>query len=278
MSSEVAQAMWGSELAHTMWAGLYGRFRPHPASDLSTPEADADPYQLFVARSAAMGWLTDAMRTAPRGLWGMNDAGYGSRTGAQPPLAGWFQVVLTEPLTSQPLLPVQQLLACAADVMARLGDLKLLAVQVLLPSPRTAPLERPPAELSALGSLAQTAGWFANSDGGSSTPIEVSLDGGQVQTISSVASDVFESTQASWQRVFACDGFSTFDAGSLSPPGTIDELWVGPPRHRAVFSGSLVEWTLDAVGWTAAFLAHACLDAGVTTPILFTASRAGPDT
>ena len=43
--------------------------------------------------------------------------------------------MLTEPDLGK-LLPVQPFLACAHDVMARLGKLRLEAVQVLLPEPR----------------------------------------------------------------------------------------------------------------------------------------------
>lgn len=104
--------------------------------------------------------------------------------------------------------------------------------------------------------------------------MEVVLDGGQVPTISLVASKVFKSTQAPSQRVFACDGFSTSNGPTVAvSPGLIDELWVGPPGHRAVLSGALIEWSLDAVGWVVAFLVHASIDAGVRTTILLTVAR-----
>jgi hypothetical protein len=121
----------GGTAARTLWLGLYGRFSPHPSDDA----ASADAYLLFYARSSAMGWLTDAMRPEPRRLWGMNEAELEQTSGAHPPLIAWFQVVLTEPTGVDGLLPLQPFLACAGDVLGRLGVFELQAAQLLLPPP-----------------------------------------------------------------------------------------------------------------------------------------------
>ncbi len=60
-------------------------------------------------------------------------------------------------------------------------------------------------------------------------------------------------------------------------PAVVDWLWNGPAHHRATFHGTLAEWSLDALGWLAAFFASVCFDYGVRTPVLVTASRSdGP--
>jgi hypothetical protein len=114
-----------------MFAGLFGELVPHPRP-VTPGEVSQDAYGLFYARSSAMGWLTPAVEGATGGLWGMNDAEAAPGSGAQPPRAAFFQVVLTEPNLGK-VLPVQPFLACAGDVMARLGALRLEALQVLLP-------------------------------------------------------------------------------------------------------------------------------------------------
>src|SRR5260370_33102236 len=79
-----------------------------------------------------MGWLARAEEGATGGLWGMNDAEAGPAPGPRPQRVAWFQVVLTGPFPGG-LLPVQPFLACAGDVVARLGALRLAAVQALPP-------------------------------------------------------------------------------------------------------------------------------------------------
>jgi hypothetical protein len=124
-------AVPGLRAAKTMYAGLYGELAPRPLPD---PPADAtmDAYSLFESRSAAMGWLTPATEGASGGLWGMNDAAAVFGSGLQSSRVAFFQVVLTGP-SPVTVLPVQQFLSCAGDVIARLGVLRLKAVQLLLP-------------------------------------------------------------------------------------------------------------------------------------------------
>jgi hypothetical protein len=178
---EGAQYSPGSTLARTLWLGLYGGFSPH----LSDDPGSADAYRLFYARSSAMGWLTDAIRPEPRRLWGMNDAELGQTSAAHPPLIAWFQVVLTEPTGVDGLLPVQPLLACAGDVLGRLGVFELQAAQLLLPPPDPSADDPPGSE--GLGLLAETAGWFANCDRRRRTPVQFTIDGGHVPTIATAA-------------------------------------------------------------------------------------------
>jgi hypothetical protein len=267
---------FGGAPASTLWLGLYGGFSPHPVDDRDASDAlpRADAYSLFVARSAAMDWLTDAMSPEPRNLWGMNEAERETASAGHPPLIGWFQVVVTEPTGVDRLLPLQPFLACAGDVLDRLGVFELQAAQLLLPPPN--PSADDPPGPHALGRLAETAGWFANCDRRHRAPVHLTIDGGQVPTITSAAPEIFR-----WAHdvvpdahVFNCDRCDSSHDASTILPGLADNVWVGPPRHRTTFSGTLVEWSLDAVGWTAAFLAHACHRNGVATPLVLTATRA----
>jgi hypothetical protein len=76
------------------------------------------------------------------------------------------------------------------------------------------------------------------------------------------------------QSVFALDSVCLTDDQNTAPQSpVIDELWLGPDQHRSTFHGTLAEWSLDALGWLAAFLAEASSLHGVSTPLLFTASR-----
>jgi hypothetical protein len=99
------------------------------------------------------------------------------------------------------------------------------------------------------------------------------LDGGQDPSIRSAAPAMLGWMQEIKQDVFSCDSFSLTDDEMVLNPAVIDELWRGPPRHRATFHGTLAEWSLDAVGWLAAFLADASSRHGVSTPLLLTTTR-----
>ena len=67
-----------------------------------------------------------------------------------------------------------------------------------------------------------------------------------------------------------CAGRSTF-AGSTTVP--FEQERSGAAHHRVTFRGTLAEWSLDALGWLAAFLADVSSRQGVSTPLLFTAGR-----
>ncbi|MDW5322659.1 hypothetical protein [Plantactinospora sp. KLBMP9567] len=266
----------------TMFAALYGGLTPHPWRD---PHSAADAYALFHERSLAMGWLDDVggvvritdagieeRKTGAPGLWGMNDAGQDHPLAVpDTSLVAWFQVGV-EPLPADRPLPVQPFLRCAGDVTARIGTLDLRAVQVLLPVQGLDPGSAPP-EYAGMPSL-RTAGWFGAGDPGSGTPVRVTLDGGQAQTVASAAPLIRERIDRLDQQVFACASYSLTDqdAPPMAPP-LHDGFWTGPSRHRATLHGTLAEWSLDALGWLGGFLADLAAGQGVGTPLLFTASR-----
>lgn len=85
--------------------------------------------------------------------------------------------------------------------------------------------------------------------------------------------DLFQWLQRIKQTVFVCDSFSLTDDTSMVKPIFINDLWIGPPQHPVAFYGTLVEWSLETLGWLAAFLAGASFKFGVTIPMLLTVSR-----
>ncbi|QBI53963.1 hypothetical protein [Streptomonospora litoralis] len=62
-------------------------------------------------------------------------------------------------------------------------------------------------------------------------------------------------------------------AGGGLTSGIGDHMWEGPARHQAAFTGRLVEWSYEALGWVAAYVAESVLQQGVRTPVLLTIRR-----
>lgn len=260
----------------TMFAALHGELVLHPWRDPVVAESDA--YSLFYARSSAMGWLVDAVVPAAQGLWGMNDAGHEAASEGPGRERIWFQVAVREPLPAGRPLPVQPLLACAGDTVSRMGTLRLDAVQLLLPVQCLAQPLAASSQRDDVGALLQEAGWFADRDPHGDVRVQVTLDGGQNPAIRTTAPLMLQWMQDLKQDVFVGDARSLTDDAAVLQPGFIDQLWLGPALHRATFSGTLTEWSLDALGWLAAFLASTSARCGVSTPLVLTVSRSeGPD-
>ncbi len=257
-----------------MFAALFGELASRPRPDVAG-ERSQDAYSLFYGRSAAMGWLTRAEEGATGGLWGMNDAEAGPAPGPRPQRVAWFQVVLTGPFPGG-LLPVQPFLACAGDVVARLGALRLAAVQVLLP-------ERDPPEEGYLASpsgmrvawpLLDTPDWFADCDPQLRSSVRVTLDGGPDPSMHAAAPAVLRWVQQVRQDVFACESSSLADDDHLIlRPIPFEAPTSDAVHHRVTFRGTLAEWSLDALGWLAAFLADGTSRHGVSSQLMFTADR-----
>ncbi|NOK80938.1 MAG: hypothetical protein GFH27_549287n19 [Chloroflexi bacterium AL-W] len=252
----------------TMFAALHGEFTRHSWRDPVVAEIDA--YSLFVARSSALGWLADTAEYGVGGVWGMNDAGQDSDDGAQLLHRVWFQVALNDPMAAGQPLPVQAFLACAGDVVARMGTLRLQGIQILLPVEALAPTL---SGIDALRSLLVSAGWFADSDVRLCTQVWATMDGGQDLSIRTAAPGMFQQLQMIRQDVFVCDSFSFTDDAVVLQPAIRNELWSRPSQHRTTFHGTLVEWSLDTLGWLAAFLASVSSQHGVTIPLMLTVSR-----
>jgi hypothetical protein len=266
--------------AGTLFAALYGELAQHPWRD---PDVDPDPYILFHDRSLAMGWLDDiggvVRRTAAGveewatgapGLWGMNDAGQGHpRRGAGAAPVVWFQVGV-EPVPADRPLPVQPFLRCVGDAVSRMGALELGALQVLLPVQGLDVSSRP---APGLAPWLLTTGWFRGGPG-ARTAVRVTLDSGRSTAVPSVATRLRGWLGRLSQDVFRCDSQSSAGHSPLaeSPPFD-DGLWHGSVGHRVTFHGTLVEWSLDALGWLAAFLADLSAREGAAGPLLLTVTR-----
>lgn len=77
------------------------------------------------------------------------------------------------------------------------------------------------------------------------------------------------------QDAFACDSFSLDEEDHLVLQPIPFESGLSTVHHRVTFRGSLAEWSLDALGWLAAFLADQSSRHGVSTRLTFTAGRSG---
>ncbi|WP_329256255.1 hypothetical protein OG223_32680 [Streptomyces sp. NBC_01478] len=261
--------------AGTLFAALYGELTPHAWHD---PDSEHDAYQLFHRRSLAMGWLEDrAVLTSGRtgeerpvggpGLWAMNDAGW-AHPGAAPDagLVSWFQVE-AGPVTAERPLPVQPFLRCAQDVTARIGTVRLSAVQVLLPVQGIDPGTRPP--YAAVPSLLTTE-WFGERDPAARTPVDVRVNSGRDPVIPAVARQLAQDLRDLNQDVFTCGDHDVAAPGDVLPPLFHDSFWNGPPLHGMTLRGDLAEWSCDAIGWLAATVADCAARLGVRSPLLLT--------
>ncbi|HEY2306381.1 MAG TPA: hypothetical protein VGI05_10925 [Streptosporangiaceae bacterium] len=271
MSAEPAPLL-SLKAARTLYAALYGEFAPHPRQ-AAEGELSQDAYSLFYARSAAMGWLTPAREGALGGLWGMNDAEAGPGPGLQPSLAAFFQVTLTEPAEGR-LLPVYPFLACAGDVVARLGTLRLDAIKVLLPE-HGADADAhfaSPSSMLVSRALLDALNWFGDCGPRQQVPVKITLDGLADPSIRTAASAIGEWVREINQEVFDCESWSEDDHVVLLPVTSFEG---GPDggHHRVTYRGTLAEWSLDALGWLAAFLADMSARHGVRTPLILTAYR-----
>ncbi|MGW4482267.1 hypothetical protein ACWEOE_00365 [Amycolatopsis sp. NPDC004368] len=239
----------------TLFAAIHGELTPRPDRE---PVTDRDPYIQFHDRSRVMGWLDV--------LWDMNDAGR-EHPLAGPSLVAWFQVGVGAVPGSRSL-PVQPFLSCAGDVTARLGDLRLQTVQVLLPAQSLDTSARP--DIARMPSVAAAA-WF--DDVRSWTPVHVTVDSGQDPAVRHAAQHLHQSVVDFAHDVFRCESRIEHDP---APPPLPEAVWVDPPRHRVSFRGTLVEWSLDVVGWLGAFIADVAARRGAGVPLLLTVSRSTP--
>ena len=268
--------MFGTQVARAMFAALHGELVLHSWTD-ALGHLSQDAYSLFYARSSAMGWLTPAMEPASGGVWGMNDAEAGPGSRPQLSRVAWFQVVLTEPGAAGRPLPVQAFLSCASDVVARLGSLRLEAVQVLLPAREAEGSSDAAPGLAVARPLIAALNWFADCDPRLRAPARVTLDGGPDPSIRAAAPGILEWAQAIEPNVFECDSFSLADDDHLVLRPAVTDGRPETAHHRVTFRGTLAEWSLDALGWTAAFLADLSSRHGVSTPVRLTATRSdGP--
>jgi hypothetical protein len=100
------------------------------------------------------------------------------------------------------------------------------------------------------------------------------LDGGTDPSIHATAPAILQWVRDVRQEVFACDSFSLADDDHLIlRPIPFENATSDAIHHRVTLRGTLAEWSLDALGWLAAFLADGTSRHGVSTPLIFTANR-----
>ncbi len=256
----------------TLFVGLYGKWTlQQPWKDPDTAKSDA--YSLFFARALAMGWLEDLNN----GFWGMNDAGI-HVSDEQPDATSeqaytaWFQVGVSGSMPPDRPLPVQPFLSCVDAVVGKMGQLQVETIQLLLPMQ----VLSQSADMPAFRSLLQAAGWFADQLPQNRVRVRLTLDGGQNPAIRTVAPDLFSKMQTIRQDVINWESFSLSEEKGATPlqPLLIDGLWNGPAEQRVTLQGTLAEWSLDAVGWAAAFLTSVCARYSVDTPLVLTVEPA----
>jgi hypothetical protein len=198
----------------------------------------------------------------------MNDAGQEPNDGMQS-LRVWFQVGLPVPPHADQLLPIQAFLACAGDVVERMGTMRLQGVQLLLPLDYlpTAPSS------DAVGDLLGSMGWFADPNSQLRTRVRATIGSGHNPAIHAAAPGMLQWMQRIRQYVFTCNSYSLEDEAAVLQPVVPNVLWPEPGLHQAAFYGDLVEWSLDGLGWLAAFLASASSHQGINTSVMLTVTR-----
>ena len=245
-------------------AALYGDLVGHPWRD---PLDTSHPLFLFDHRSSDMGW-TDDLHDG-NSAWKVYEAGP-EQDAVEAPAnrspAFWFHAGIGI-VPDGRSLPIWPFLRCAGDVAARIGTFDLHAVQLLMPVQKLHQ-QRGKGFIPAL----QNYSWFIATDPSARTEVRVTLDSGEDPSIPIVASEMLALIQSFDQQVLVCD--SLIDHDPLAPEFPLgDQFWANPSLHKAVISGTIAEWSVDALGWLAAFLSDVAADLGVSTPLLLTATR-----
>ncbi|MFO7193368.1 hypothetical protein [Thermocrispum sp.] len=223
----------------TLFAALYA---DSPVEVGPVPEGQQDHFSLFVAYSAAMGWLSDDDH---RGLWSMNDAG-GPRSGGDKRLCAWFQVGISQVPASRPL-PVQPFLQCTGTVNARLGGPPAAEVLLLLPVQCLGTRSR-----HAVPAM-RTVGWFeaVPPEARVSAEVQVSIGrAGSREALNAAVADFLHLDQPVLTS-------PTTAAPSAAPtPPFDDTFWDGPATTTIALHGTLVSWEPVTLGWVAQALAE----------------------
>ena len=258
-----------------MFATLHGSWSRHPwlTESVEAPILD----YLLRDRTQAMCWSMDVRagvspsRATVDGLsplWDVYDAGPDEVGVPEPgtPVA-WFHVVDRTPGTAP--LPVRPLLVACGDALGRLGRLGLSATQVLLPVERLDPSHR-----IGLHPQVDGLGWWSAPNPADEVGVTICLDSGRDPAAAAAAPAILSRLRELDQWVVGA--LSTSVVENASGPLTFllsDHLWPGPVGAGWTFEATLVEWSLDAIGWLASVIADLAADEGVRTPLLLTVSQ-----
>lgn len=219
-----------------------------------------DAYALFYSLSAGRGWLTPGVPGSRAGLWGMNDAGQtGDGKGGT---WIWFQTVVALPLPSEQPVPVQAFLGCVNQVLERLGATGFDATIIVLPHPPRAPASP---NLDPIETLVSAASWFAGIDRSLACRVEITLEGIESAGLGEAGTGVRDSLDSLSEQVFRPqprEEMLSADPPPVMPP----HEWPGT-AERLTIDGILAEWSLEAIGWTAALVSEACRAQQVRAPL-----------
>ncbi len=104
--------------------------------------------------------------------------------------------------------------------------------------------------------------------------MRVTLDGGPDPSMRAAAPAILRWVQEVRQGVFACQSLSLADDDHLIlRPIPFEDPAADAVHHRMTLRGTLAEWSLDALGWLAAFLAEGASRHGISIPLMLTADR-----
>lgn len=248
-------------LSPSLFVAIFGYLRPHPWITLDTAAEDA--YSLFLCRSELMGWSRSSTGGDGRGLWGMNDASFDLPAGDRATRIAWFQVGVDAHTVDGESFPFHPLLACAGDVLSRVGQLEMEGAQFLVPLQ----IGGAPAAISSVPN------WFNVCDPASRVAMRATLDSGEDPIIPQVKDEVAELASKIAREPFAVTPTSTEARHVQLRPEVTDGFWLGEGRHPITFDAIAPDWSPDSIAWTANLLAESCRRIGVKTSILINISK-----
>lgn len=230
-----------------------------PFSDGSSAE---DPYSLFVSYAASLGWDAVHTRRSQAAYWGMHDA---APEFAHTGRVTWFQVGLHKPRFPHSPSPILPLLHTAVTTTQRAGELDLDGVQLLLPLSYISDLT---------SRLSNSSNWFSDIRSSTRVRAMLTIDSGSSPdiferraAISSVFNLFVQDTVAAVMHLASQDKWVAHESSAAAP------LWSGEEHSRVTFELSLIEWSIESLGYVVSAAAEACREARVTCPVLFDIAR-----
>jgi hypothetical protein len=268
-----------------LFAALYGDLTHRWPRDSEDTE---DAYGLFYYRSESMGWLDERDSRSPAqsglvqapGLWELQEADWeAERAPRDSGQVSWFQVEVSPVPYNRPL-PAQPFLHCAEASTRQAGTFTLTKVRIELPA-APALIDSPRDPHEPVPSLS-TQGWFSACDPADQTSVQVSVSAGDHPDDRAALAQLGQYFADLSQSVFTLVDTAQPATGAAAELGRpVDHSWSSffwntPDRHGVVLTGSLAEWTGDAIGWLAGALADCFIHLGGRSRILVTVAKHQP--
>jgi len=241
------------------WVALYGGLTGSAGRSIRL-NSDDDAYRLFVARSAAMGWLHGDLP----GLWGTHDAYLD--TDLNDGRFAWFHVGFPQMGADRPL-PLLPLMSCVGSVVSRFGRPDLTGIQVELPAQIS--VDAGASHRVRHIDLASAVGWFWVAPDVEMVPITVTLSAdGLDRDTEALAIEAWIGELA--QRVFRVLAVRD-EAVQLYADG--DPQGGAPLRPFVTFDAALSEWSFEALGLTLSLLSEACRHSAIDSSVVASVKR-----